>query len=112
MPGFIHPSASFPPSFSGLCVILPSEVGGEHQLSDSFSGCLSEDLDMRTTGVCVLLVCLCIVSPGQGTNAYVESLSEKSEYETAAVHPPAITSPSVNTGSSSPLSLGKKSLFL
>lgn len=113
MPGFIHLSASFPPSFSVLCVILPSEVGGEHQLSllsDSL------DLDMRTTGMCVLLVCLCTVSPGQGTTAsqdeYVESLSEKTKYETAAVNPPGITALSVNADdSSSSLSLGKISFL-
>lgn len=113
MPGFIPLAASFPPSFSVLRVILPSEVGGEHQLSllsDSFCGCCPEDLDMRTTGMCVLLVCLCTVSPGQGTDAsqdeYVDSLSEKSECETAAVHPPGITAPSTD-GSNPSLSPGK-----
>lgn len=67
---------------------------------------------MRTTGMCVLLVCLCTASPGQGTTAsqdeYVESLSEKTKYETAAVNPAGITAPSVNADdSSSSLSLGK-----
>lgn len=71
-----------------------------------------EDLDMRTTGMCVLLVCLCTVSPGQGSTAsqdeYVEGLSENRDYERAAVHPPGITAPNVNTDdSSSSLSLGK-----
>lgn len=68
-----------------------------------------EDLDMRTTGMCVLLVCLCTVSPGQGSkDEYVEGLSENREYERAAVHPPEITAPSVNNDdSSSSLSLGK-----
>lgn len=71
---------------------------------------------MRTTGMCVLLVCLCTASPGQGTTAsqdeYVESLSEKNKYETAAVNPPGITAPSVNADdSSSSLSLGKVSFL-
>lgn len=106
-------SASCPPSFSVLRVILPSEVGGEHQLSllsDSFCRCFPADLDMRTTGMCVLLVCLCTVSPGQSTNGSqdVEGLSEKSEYETAAGDLPRIRAASANTDdSSSSLSLGK-----
>lgn len=71
---------------------------------------------MRTTGMCVLLVCLCTASPGQGTTAsqdeYIESLSEKTKYETAAVNPPGITAPSINADdSSSSLSLGKISFL-
>lgn len=67
---------------------------------------------MSTTGMCVLLVCLCTVLPGQGTNAsqdeYVDGLSEKSEYETAAVHLAGITASSTNpVDLSSSLSLGK-----
>lgn len=66
--------------------------------------------------MCVLLVCLCAVSPGQGRDAsqdeYVESLSETSEYETAAVDRPGITAPKVKADeASSSVSLGKSFFF-
>lgn len=67
---------------------------------------------MGTTGLCVLLVCLCTISAGHGTTAsqdeYVEGLSEKSEREPAAVHLAGITAWSATADdSSSSLSLGK-----
>lgn len=71
---------------------------------------------MGATGMWVLLVCLCTVSPGEGADAsqdeYTESLSEKSQYGPAAVDPPGTTAPSASPdGSSSPLSLGEISFL-
>lgn len=110
------PLCLFPSLFSRhLC--HPSLRGRERTpalaaLKALFVGDFPEDPDMRTTGMCALLVCLCTVSPGHGSNAsqdeYVEGLRENNGYERAAVHPPGFTAPSVNTdGSSSSLSLGK-----
>lgn len=67
---------------------------------------------MGTTGMYVLLVCLCTVLPGQSTDAsqdeYVEGLSEKEEREATAVGPPRTPVLSLNTKDpSSSLSLGK-----
>lgn len=104
------------PLFSVLHpVIIPSEVAGEHQLSllsDFCCWCFPEDLDMGTTGMCVLLVCLCTVLSGQSRDTsedeYVEHLRETNGGEAAAGHPPGIPAPSLNTDDSSPsLSPGK-----
>lgn len=104
------------PLFSVLHpVIIPSEVAGEHQLSLLSDFCcwrFPEDLDMGTTGMCVLLVCLCTVLSGQSRDTsedeYVENLRETSGGEAAAGHPPGIPAPSLNINDSNPsLSLGK-----
>lgn len=97
------------PLFSVLHpVLIPSEVAGEHQLSllSDFCWSFPEDLDMGTTRMCVLLVCLCTVLPGQSRDTsedeYVESLRETNGGQAAAGHPPGIPVASLNTDDSSP----------